>query len=270
MISIKLIASDMDGTFLDDKGTYNPYRFRKLLDELKKRNIRFAIASGRSHLALDKLFADFRQDLVFVSENGSLVTENHHVHYEATMLPETYLRIIQQLATGAFGGSDKKLLLSGRRGSYVLDTVEKAYLDKIQHYYENVQLVADFHRVDDEIFKVTAELDESRILEGADWLTQQLPNIKAMTTGFDSIDLIQDHVDKRTGLEGLCRDLGIGADQVLAFGDNLNDFGMLTWAGKAIATANARDDIKAIADQVIGPNSESSVLTYLEEFLHDN
>lgn len=34
-MTIKLIATDMDGTFLDEKGTYDRLRFERLLKEMK-------------------------------------------------------------------------------------------------------------------------------------------------------------------------------------------------------------------------------------------
>lgn len=50
----------------------------------------------------------------------------------------------------------------------------------------------------------------------------------------------------------------------MAFGDNLNDLQMLEYAGTAIATENARPEIKAVADQVIGDCNQESVMAYLE------
>lgn len=263
---IKLIATDMDGTFLDEKGSYDPLRFRKILDGLHRKDIRFAVASGRSRLALGKLFADFDDEVIFIAENGSFVTEGQTIHYEETMSRALYLSIIEGLTEGPFG-SKQELLLSGSRASYLLETALPDYKAYMRHYYENIQEVADFKQIDDDIFKVTANLKEDHVTEGADWLTQNLNGITAVTTGFQSIDLIQSHVDKGTGLEMLCRDLTISSAQVLAFGDNLNDLEMLQFAGRSLAPANARTEIKAVADQIIGPHSEGSVLTYLEEFL---
>ena len=46
---IKLIASDMDGTLLNDKGEL-PTEFYEVFKELRKKNILFAAASGRQPL----------------------------------------------------------------------------------------------------------------------------------------------------------------------------------------------------------------------------
>lgn len=262
---IKLIATDMDGTFLDHAGAYDKVRFRQILNRLAEKGIRFAVASGRSYLALERLFAEFKDDLIFIAENGSLVVEKEQIHFEAVMAPNLYLSILDHLEESPF--AYREVLLSGRRAGYVLDTVSPAYLTFIRQYYENVVQVPDFAGIEDDIFKITANLSEDHVLEGAAWLTREIPGVSAMTTGFQSIDIIREEIDKETGLARLCQDLQIAPSQVIAFGDNLNDYRMLQYAGRAIATANAREEIKAIADSVIGSCETGAVQTYIEENL---
>lgn len=47
-MSIKLIATDMDGTFLRDDHTYNHSLFAKVFRQLERHNIYFVAASGSS------------------------------------------------------------------------------------------------------------------------------------------------------------------------------------------------------------------------------
>lgn len=266
MSKVKLIATDMDGTFLNHAGTYDKERFGAILKGLKTQGITFAVASGRSYLSLEKLFADFKDELIFIAENGSLVLEKDQSHFEALMTKDFYLSVLKSLKESPFG-RDSAWLLSGRRASYVLKTADQAYVDHIKKYYDNVTLVEDFSQVEDDIFKITGDLGEDKVVEGAAWLSQNLPGVKTMATGFTSIDIIRDDVDKRTGLEKLCRDLDIRSEEVMVFGDNLNDYQMMDYAGFSIATTNARDEIKALANLVIGTCDQEAVQAYLEEFL---
>ena len=55
-MSIKLVATDMDGTFLDDKGQFDMERLKNLLLRFREKDIYFAVASGRGLLSLEKLF----------------------------------------------------------------------------------------------------------------------------------------------------------------------------------------------------------------------
>ena len=73
---IQLIASDMDGTLLDaDKKL--PPQFPALLEELYRRDITLAIASGRSRTALLSLFGDLAEELIFICDNGACVMQPH-------------------------------------------------------------------------------------------------------------------------------------------------------------------------------------------------
>lgn len=54
---IKLIASDMDGTFLNPQGNYDKRKFQDLLRQLTERNILFVVASGNRMERLRQIFA---------------------------------------------------------------------------------------------------------------------------------------------------------------------------------------------------------------------
>ena len=74
-------------------------------------------------------------------------------------------------------------------------------------------------------------------------------------------------VTKAAALESWCTDLGIGAEEVWAFGDMPNDLPMILWAGTSFAVANAHPDVVAAADHVCPSNDEDGVAQILERLL---
>ena len=56
---IKLIAVDMDGTFLRDDKTYDREKFARIYQELEKKDIKFTIASGNQYHQITTFFKDF-------------------------------------------------------------------------------------------------------------------------------------------------------------------------------------------------------------------
>jgi Cof subfamily protein (haloacid dehalogenase superfamily) len=62
-------------------------------------------------------------------------------------------------------------------------------------------------------------------------------------------------------------DLGVPAEQVVAFGDMPNDVPMLEWAGLGVAVANAHPAAVAAADEVTASNDEDGVAVVLERLL---
>jgi len=71
-------------------------------------------------------------------------------------------------------------------------------------------------------------------------------------------------VTKAAGLAWFCEKEGYTAADVIAFGDMPNDVPLLTWAGRAVAMANAHPAVLEVADDVTLTNDEDGVAAYLE------
>ena len=63
----------------------------------------------------------------------------------------------------------------------------------------------------------------------------------------------------------MCDSCGILPDDIIAFGDDYADIGMLKLAGRGVAMGNAVEEVKAIADVVIGTNDEDGIAAFLEK-----
>lgn len=76
-MSVKVIATDMDGTFLNSKGSYDHNRFQRILKQLQERDIRFVVASSNPYRQLREHFPDCHEQLTFVGENGAnIISKN--------------------------------------------------------------------------------------------------------------------------------------------------------------------------------------------------
>jgi Cof subfamily protein (haloacid dehalogenase superfamily) len=71
-------------------------------------------------------------------------------------------------------------------------------------------------------------------------------------------------VTKATTLAELLVARGLGATDVVAFGDMPNDLDMLRWAGHGVAVANAHPDVLAAVDEVTASNDDDGVAIVLE------
>ncbi|MBA2553542.1 MAG: HAD family phosphatase [Geodermatophilaceae bacterium] len=71
-------------------------------------------------------------------------------------------------------------------------------------------------------------------------------------------------VTKASGLARVAASHGIGAEDVLAFGDMPNDLPMFAWAGHSVAMANAHPAVLDAADELTASNAEDGVAVYLE------
>ena len=69
---IKLIASDMDGTLLDENSQVPPETY-ELIEALRERGVHFAASSGRRYDRLCEFFAPVVDNMDFVAANGAQV-----------------------------------------------------------------------------------------------------------------------------------------------------------------------------------------------------
>ena len=121
---VQILLGIVIGLFLPNTDFHlNTELFLALVIE---KGIYFAVASGRGFLSLEKLFAAVRDDIIFIAENGSLVEYQGQDLYEATMSREFYLSTFEMLKMSPYVDINK-LLLTGKKGSYVLDTVDETY-----------------------------------------------------------------------------------------------------------------------------------------------
>lgn len=90
----------------------------------------------------------------------------------------------------------------------------------------------------------------------------------SVTTSFqDNMEFTAPGVNKGTAVQALCARLGLGPEQVMAFGDAGNDLELLRWAKWSFAMANATEDAKQAARYVTGSNHEAGVGMAIEQYL---
>lgn len=63
----------------------------------------------------------------------------------------------------------------------------------------------------------------------------------------------------------MCEACGITTDDIIAFGDDYADIGMLKLCGVGVAMGNAIEEVKAISDCVIGDNDHDGIADYLKD-----
>lgn len=76
-MSIKIIAVDMDGTFLDDQMSFDRKRFSSQYSQLKNNGIKFVVASGNQYYQLITYFPEIAHEIAFVAENGAYVSNEN-------------------------------------------------------------------------------------------------------------------------------------------------------------------------------------------------
>lgn len=231
---IKLIASDLDGTLLRNGAQELDPRIHDIIKKLREKGIQFAAASGRQYQSLRLLFAPVRDEIHYITENGSLCISNGEVISTGFIERDLGLRIFQTIRNR--GGCH--CLLSCESACYT-DSREPAFIRHIRdvlHY--NLRVVDDLREVEEPFLKIAVcDFDGAENIE-AYFQTLFAGEIKAVTSGLIWIDFIAPNANKGTALAFLADYLGIQPEECMAFGDQYNDAEMLAFAGVSYAMSD--------------------------------
>jgi len=80
------------------------------------------------------------------------------------------------------------------------------------------------------------------------------------------LDIAPEGVSKASGLQWVCRDLGVDAADVLAIGDGRNDIEMLSWAGRGVAMGQGPQVVRDAADHVTDPVDQDGAAVELRRW----
>ena len=261
---IRLIATDMDGTFLDSQKKFDK-SFIDLFYQMKEKNIKFVIASGNQYYRLYQKFLPLSDQMYFIAENGSYIakgTTELHCDVISYQKVKEMVHILSQYQR-IF------IILCGRKGAYILKDYF-AYKNEVKKYYCAYSFIDSYDEIHDDIMKIAIYDKEQHIQDLLDEIRQQLPDgVKIVTSGNEWMDIQNQHMHKGVGIKFLQDTYQINPDECAAFGDQMNDYEMLQEVKYAYAMSNAVEPIKNIAYEVIGSNDEQAVLKKIHDILEE-
>lgn len=268
---IKLIAVDMDATFLRDDKTYDVQKFKRVLTKIKEQNCLFVIASGNG---VSKLVTSFdeedKQYLIFAGDNGNQIQYQQEILRMHGMSNDTLKRLV--------------VFLSKHPGHYpIVNSTRTNYIfgenpdDALDAFYRYNVSVTKLNTVDDMPIEapilnvaVFARPTQEQTKQFAKELMQQFPELSAVTSGERWMDVFQAGGGKGAAITYLQEKYGIHPEECIAFGDSLNDLSMMKVVKHSVAMHNADEQLKQVCRYEIGTNNEQSVLDVLEKILNQD
>ena len=65
----------------------------------------------------------------------------------------------------------------------------------------------------------------------------------------------------------MLKTVGLKQEDVICCGDGYNDVTMVAYAGIGVAMANAREEVKAVADYITRSNDEDGLVDVIDKFI---
>ncbi|QDY41289.1 Cof-type HAD-IIB family hydrolase [Candidatus Pantoea soli] len=267
MTEVKMVAVDMDGTFLNDKKQYNRARFQTCYQEMKRRGIRFVVASGNQYYQLKSFFPEIAREIAFVAENGAWILDGEEELFCGEFSRQDVHAVLDTLRQGNY--PNLRFLLCGRDSAYHFADADAQWLQKMQHYCHRLKAITRLEETgNDKLFKFALNLSDAYV----DTLMADIARLHhgaaaATSSGHGSVDLIVPGLHKANGLRILQTRWGISSDNVLAFGDGGNDLEMLAQSHFSFAMQNAPERVRATARFIAPSNNEEGVLQVIEQML---
>lgn len=261
--SIKLVAVDVDGTFVRSDYTYDIPRFQRILSCMKNAGCNFVVASGNQYYQLRDLFPGYYDELCFVAENGAYVKDRREIVFTADVQKETVYEVIDLCREYP----EIINILCGVDSAYCeREGVSAEFAELTKIYYHRLEWVEDLREVKDQILKFALSVPEDQTYFYYDVFYKRLKGkMEPASSGHGSVDLIVPGCHKASGIERLVKRWGILPEQCIAFGDGGNDIEMLNYCGYSYAMENAPQNVKNAAKYVCPSNEEDGVLVTLEK-----
>jgi Cof subfamily protein (haloacid dehalogenase superfamily) len=261
----RLIATDIDDTILAPDGSL-PESNRLALERLHKRGVVVVFSSGRATISIRSVAARIvppDDDEYLIAYNGARVTtaRTDRVMYQRPLTPDS-IKLVMGYARS------EGLLVQGYRGDDFL--VERDDPRSAQYAHETDM---KYEKVPDLVAALPEGSPKLLIIDDPATAPKHQEQLTALARGrFTAIpskphyiEILDPGVSKGDALMRLAEHLGIPIAETIAVGDSLNDREMLQAAGLGVAVANARDELKAIADIVLERTAAEGALQEVEE-----
>ncbi|PJG83262.1 Cof-type HAD-IIB family hydrolase [Caviibacterium pharyngocola] len=254
---IKAVFFDIDETLFVKNKAHLPESVIPAIQKLHANGILVGIATGRARCSFpEKLNRVIEQENIdlFVTMNGQSATYRGEVIEKHPIPTEKIVKLVnffdQHGVDYAFVTNEQiRVSAITPKLRHAFDPITTNYsVDK--HYYNQR-----------DIFQVLPFYDESFDQAVAD--AHILDGLKTVRWHEDSVDIFDAEGSKARGIAAVAKHLGFTMENVMAFGDGLNDMEMLSAVGVGVAMGNAHEKLKQVATHITDHIEQDGVYNFL-------
>lgn len=259
----KAVVSDLDGTLLNGNHEFSS-KTKEIIKKVKDSGRKIFIATGRHPVDALGLKKVLGLDSYVISSNGAMIhDEENRVVYEKT-LDEEIEKIILS----------KKCSDNISRHIYTKEHwyTEKDWEEFKEYHQENkfCYIVKNFNEIiDEKVIKIAfVGDDQEELIKLEKDLEKELGDRVSITLSSPNcLEFMAPNISKGGAVKSVMEKLGIPLAEVVAFGDGLNDYEMLSTVGKGLIMGNASERLKEKypTGEIIEKNTEDGVAKYLEK-----
>ena len=262
----RLIALDIDGTIRGE--TLEPSEFvLETLNRCHQQGVEIVAATGRSKISAYEYLQHFPMVDYVISFQGAVISsrDSQQLIWEAPMdehQVDLAIKVLENHPVERVVYVDDYILVESmtdwassyglRNGVEVV--VSDSFLDREGSVYRVLAVGSD-----EEIIQV-----EKRVK------TLHSDSVYATRSLRHFCEILSPCAGKDKALDWLCKQMDIDSNEVVAFGNGLNDLEMLSWAGRGVAIEGGEPEALDVSAAVAPPVEQDGVAVYLSGLLSQN
>ena len=253
---IKIIFFDIDDTLRNSKTGFIPSTIPTIFKQLREKGILTGIATGRGIFGVVPEIKALKPDF-FVTLNGAYIEDKKGNVIDSNKIAkdkvEEYITWTKEVGIdyGLVGSHAAKL---SRRTEMISQAINPIYPD--------LDVDPDFYQKED-IYQMWTFEDQGDDLILPDTLASTLRMVRWHE---HSSDVVPISGSKAAGVVKVADQLGLKPENVMVFGDGLNDLELFDYAGISVAMGISHDKIKEKADYITKTLEEDGIFNALEGF----
>ncbi|MBP2659066.1 MAG: Cof-type family hydrolase [Firmicutes bacterium] len=249
----RVLLFDLDGTLLRSDKTISGNTIN-IINMCRKKGVIIGVSTSRSKKNI-MIYLDDLNPEIAITSGGALVHLHDKIIYTANFMIDEVNHLIETARA-----------ICGKLCEITVDTLNEHYWNyKIDPQKLDANwgssIYTDFEDFNLEALKVCVEIHNPVL---AQKLKNVFPEYDCIRfSDGDWYKFTKKNATKENAITYLCDYCNISKESIIAFGDDYSDIGMLKLCGIGIAMGNAIQDVKVIADEVIGRNDDDGIADYL-------
>ena len=273
MHDIRIIALDLDGTLLNSNKALTQRSYRAL-EAAAAKGIEIVPTTGRFYDAMPQAIRDLPFVHYAITINGAQVSNvrTGEVLCRAEIPWQQAVEVMACLDTlpvvyDCFM-DNAAWMTASLKARIDAHTDDPHYRQMVRALRQDVEELKAFitARGQDvqkcQFFTMDGDLRQRMLRE----LPEMFPGIITSSAQRHNVEINQQLAHKGAALLALAQHLGCGAENIMSFGDGLNDLTMIKAAGLGVAMDNAVQEVKACADYITADCDHDGVAVAIEKF----
>ena len=274
---VKIIGFDLDDTLLNSKKEIGDKE--SILKAIEK-GVKIVFCSGRPFVKQTKdyynqlglndntYYVAYNGVVIYDVSNSKIVSMNNLDSNDVAFIYKTIKEVTDNLNEGTSkeGTSKEGTSLYIHYNNVVYTDRHNKFVD-LEHLYNNIDVIEKEFWKDGSVahkFMVGADPKDIKILY--ELIKDKLNDYTCLISMPCFIEVFKKDVDKYQGLLKVAKMYGINEDEIMAFGDSMNDYPMIKNAHIGIAMGNSVEEIKKISDYVTLDNDNFGITNALKKY----